>query len=242
MNCRTATLLVALMAATARAAEDHAAAQQGEHGQHATGESSGAPQGESDRQHVPPAAPQRPMPEIPKEKMIELMQMADNAPLGMVLLDQLEWRDAEHGDVLAWNGFAWYGNDYDKAWLKLEGEYSEGDYTNRTELLWDRIITRRWSSQLGARHDNYFGPGPARTWAAFGVQGLAPYWFEIEATGYVGEEWRTAMRLSAELELLMTQRLILQPRFELNVYGRSDPDNGIGSGPVRYGAGPAPAL
>jgi copper resistance protein B len=133
--------------------------------------------------------------------------------------------------AMSWRGTAWPGgNDYDKAWLKLEGEYSEGDFTNRTELLWDRIIARRWSSQLGVRHDHYFGTGPSRAWAAFGVQGLAPYWFEIEATAYVGGEGRTAMRLSAEYELLMTQRLILQPRFELNVYGKDDPDNGIGSG------------
>ena len=69
-----------------------------------------------------------------------------------------------------------------------------------------------------------------RTWAAFGIQGLAPYWFELDLTGYVGEEGRTALRLSAEYELLLTQRLVLQPRLEANLYGKSDEARGIGSG------------
>jgi uncharacterized protein involved in copper resistance len=108
MKCLTATLLFALTAARAHAAESESAVQQGEHGQHASGESTGSPPSESEREHVPPGPPQRPMPALSKEEMIELMRMEDNAPLGMVLLDQLEWRNAQHGDVLAWNGLAWW--------------------------------------------------------------------------------------------------------------------------------------
>jgi len=65
-------------------------------------------------------------------------------------------------------------------------------------------------------------PGP--------VQGLAPYWFEVEATGYVGDQGRTALRLAAEYEVLLTQRWVLQPRIEANLYGKEDPDLGIGRG------------
>ncbi|EQD70574.1 Copper resistance B precursor, partial [mine drainage metagenome] len=85
-----------------------------------------------------------------------------------------------------------------------------------------------WDSTLGVRHD--FGNGPGRNWAAFGVQGLAPYWFDIEATGYVGAGGRTAARFKAEYELLITQRLILQPEFEANLYGKPDPAWRLGSG------------
>ncbi|MFM9768094.1 copper resistance protein B, partial [Streptomyces scabiei] len=71
---------------------------------------------------------------------------------------------------------------------------------------------------------------PGRNWLAFGVQGLAPYWFEVEATGYVGEQGRTALRLAAEYEVLLTQRWVLQPRVEANLYGKEDPELGIGRG------------
>ena len=112
--------------------------------------------------------------------------------------------------------------------LKSEGERIAGDLDARSELLWDHVAARWWSLQAGIRHD--LGEGPSRTWAAFGVQGLAPYWFEVEATAYVGEQGRTAARFSAEYELLITQRLVLQPRFEVSFFGKSDPRNGIGSG------------
>jgi copper resistance protein B len=82
--------------------------------------------------------------------------------------------------------------------------------------------------QSGVRHD--FGAGPSRTWAAFGVQGLAPYWFEVEATVYVGDAGRSAARLVGEYELLLTQRWILQPKMELNLYGKQDAQNQVGSG------------
>jgi copper resistance protein B len=67
-------------------------------------------------------------------------------------------------------------------------------------------------------------------WLAVGVQGLAPYFFEVEATAYFGEGGRTAARFSAEVDLLLTQRPILQPELELNAYGKADPERGLGSG------------
>ena len=73
-------------------------------------------------------------------------------------------------------------------------------------------------------------PGPAQTWAAVGVQGLAPYWFNVEATAYVGAAGRTHFRFETEYELLLTNRLILQPLVEVEVYGKSDPERGIGTG------------
>lgn len=94
--------------------------------------------------------------------------------------------------------------------------------------LWDRIVSRWWNLQAGVRHD--FGEGPSRDWVAVGVQGLAPYFFDVEATAYLGDSGRTAARFSAEYDLLFTQRLVLQPQFEVNLYGKDDPANRIGSG------------
>ena len=157
------------------------------------------------------------------------MDMFDAAPLGMLLIDRLEYFDARDADGVALDAQAWYGNDANKLWLKAEGERSGGRLQGlRTEALWGRPIAAYWDTQLGVRHD--FGAGPDRTWAAFGVQGLAPYWFEVQATVYVGQSGRTALRLDSEYELLLTQRLILQPRFEVNFYGRNDPQRHIGSG------------
>ena len=62
------------------------------------------------------------------------------------------------------------------------------------------------------------------------MQGLAPYWFETQATFYAGEQGRTALRLEASYELLFTQRLILEPKLELNLYGKDDPQRGVSSG------------
>ena len=95
-------------------------------------------------------------------------------------------------------------------------------------MLFGRQIARWWDLVAGVRQD--FEPGPARTWAAFGVQGLAPYWFEIELTGYVGAEGRTQQRGEVEYELLLSNRLVLQPQFEVELIGKSDPERGIGAG------------
>jgi copper resistance protein B len=94
--------------------------------------------------------------------------------------------------------------------------------------LYGRAIRRWWDVLVGVRQD--FRPGPARTWAAVGVQGLAPYWFEIEATAYIGESGRTHFRFETEYELLLTNRLVLQPLVELEIYGKSDPERRIGAG------------
>ena len=184
--------------------------------------------GESERNHVAPDAPQHFMGDMSPEQMIDLMQMNDDAPYGKLQVDQLEWRDGDAADVQAWDLDAWFGNDYNKLWLETEGEWSDGNADGRAELNWDRIISPWWSFQTGVRED--FGSGPSRTWIGFGVHGLAPYFFDVDASVYVGDEGRTAARFSGEYELLITQRLVLQPKLELQAFGKADPENGIGSG------------
>ncbi|HET8554681.1 MAG TPA: copper resistance protein B [Rhodanobacteraceae bacterium] len=157
------------------------------------------------------------------------MHMLDDAALGMLLIDRLEYFDGRDGNGVALDAQGWYGTDANKLWFKAEGEHSAGRLQDlRTEALWAHPIGIYWNTQLGVRHD--FGAGPGRTWAAFGIQGLAPYWFDVEATLYVGQAGRTAFRFESEYEMLITQRLILQPSFEVNFYGRDDPQLGIGSG------------
>ena len=179
--------------------------------------------------HVAPAAPATQMPAMSSREMTRMMEMNDAAALGKLLVDQLEWREGDGMSGPAWDAQAWYGTDFNKLWLKTEG-MRLGSTTEdaRAELLWDRIFSPWWSAQAGARH--YFGTGPSRNWLAVGVQGLAPYFFAIEATAYVGDAGRTAARFRAEYELLFAQRLILQPELEVNAYGKDDPERQIGAG------------
>ena len=158
------------------------------------------------------------------------LHMADEHLFASVLVDRLEWAKGNDSNAAAYDAQAWFGSTYNKFVIKAEGEAEKGKvHDARTELLWGHAIATYWDTQLGIRNDAGYGR-PARNWLAFGVQGLAPYWFEVEATGYVGTEGRTALRLAAEYELLITQRLILQPRIEANFYGKNDPAVGIGSG------------
>lgn len=160
---------------------------------------------------------------------IQGLHMHGSAPFGMLLIDQLEAFHGRDANGQSWEAEGWYGNDENKLWVRTEGERSRGKPEDgNLEAFWNRNVATFWSTQLGVRHD--FGEGPGRTWAAFGVQGLAPYWFELEATGYVGANGRTAARLRADYEMLFTQRLILQPEAEVNLYGKNDPQRRIGSG------------
>lgn len=198
------------------------------HGQH------GAPAAPPTSMPAAPALP--PGPADPAAYLARLeampmtgMDMADDRRFGKVLINQLEWTHADGVSGQAWDAQAWYGGDFNRLLLRSEGARSAGHLQEGDiEALWSHAIATFWDSTLGVRHD--FGNGPSRNWAAFGVQGLAPYWFDIEATGYVGAGGRTAARFKAEYELLFTQRLILQPEFEANLYGRSDPARGLGSG------------
>jgi copper resistance protein B len=146
-----------------------------------------------------------------------------------VLFDQLEWQSADGIDVLNANTKGWIGGDRNRLWFRAEGDGTDGRVQNaEAHALLGRQIARWWDVVGGVRQD--LRPGPAQTWAAVGLQGLAPYWFEIHVTGYVGASGRTQLRAEAEYELLLTNRLRLQPRVEANVFGKSDPERRTGAG------------
>ncbi len=157
------------------------------------------------------------------------MEMADDAVHVNVLLDRLEQFHSTRGNGQAVDAQAWAGGDSDKLWLKVDGERAGGKLgATRTEALWNHAIATYWGLQAGARHD--FGDGPGRNWASFGFQGLAPYWFDVQATAYVGEGGRTALRFEGEYDLRITQRLVLQPDVKVSLYGKNDPERDIGAG------------
>jgi copper resistance protein B len=145
------------------------------------------------------------------------------------LLDQFEGRIG--GDKsFRYEGQAWAGTDRNRLWFKSEGEVTgSGRFEDGIhEALYDRPISPYFDLQAGIRYD--IDSDPSRGWAALGIQGLAPQWFDVEATAYVSDAGHLAARLRSSYELLLTQRLILEPEVELNVYSKSDPDRAIGRG------------
>ena len=153
----------------------------------------------------------------------------DNRVNFFVLFDKLEWQSGDGTSALHWDNAGWIGRDLDRLWFRTEGDRdADGVEHAEAEVFYGRAISRWWDVVGGVRQE--FRPGPARTWAAIGVQGLAPYWFEVQATAYVGESGRTHFRVETEYELLLTNRLILQPLVEVDVYGKSDEARGIAAG------------
>lgn len=158
------------------------------------------------------------------------MEKSDQIAFGKALVNELEFLSGNEGEGYAWQFQGTYGGDRDKLWLRTQGLKIDGrqvDPTTDVEALWWRGYSPFWGTQLGVRQD--FGPG-AHTWIAFGVEGLAPYWFEVQATGYVGDDGRLSARLKASHDLLFTNRLILTPGLESNVYSKAEPERGLGTG------------
>jgi copper resistance protein B len=146
-----------------------------------------------------------------------------------LIADQLEGRFGRENSF-RWNAEAWTGTDSNRFWLKSEGETdSQGKVEDgQHELLYARPITSFFDLQAGVRSDIDSRSG--RNWAALGVEGLAPLFFHVSATGYASSSGHYAAKLEGNYDLLLTQQLILQPELELNFYSKADPRRGLGSG------------
>ena len=153
------------------------------------------------------------------------------------IVNQFEGRVNGGTPELRWSGEAWAGTDYDKFWLKTEGfRRADGSIDDGLhEFLYDRAIATYWDVQAGIRAD--IDSQPSRTWGAFGIQGLAPQFFDVEATAYVSDQGHLAAKLEGYYDLLITQRLILQPQAEANFYSKADAARRVGTGLAELDAG-----
>jgi len=153
----------------------------------------------------------------------------DNPIVTKVMFDQLEIHNEDGANPLVIEAQAWIGKDLNKFWLKTDFEQRDGEIEEaEVQALYSRAIAPYWDLQIGIRHD--IQPTPTQTWGVLGIQGLAPYFFEVDAALFVGESGKTALRVAAEYELLFTQSLILSPEVEVNIYGQNDWETGVGSG------------
>lgn len=161
-------------------------------------------------------------------------QVMDRAIYTYVALNELEYAPGLEQEPVAMDAELWTGGDYNRLWLKAEGEHStvesEGEY--EIQALYGRFVAAFWDAQVGVRLDAARSGGATETRAhlALGLQGLAPYWFEVESTLFVSQDGDVSARLEAGYDLLFTQRLILEPEFESTVAIQEVPEWGTGSG------------
>jgi copper resistance protein B len=189
----------------------------------------GTSQGQATGQ-VPPTIP----PVTPEDRAaafpdVTVAPVQDAAMHSLVLLDRFEWQHRDGQGGPSWEALGWVGGDLNRFWFRAEGDTEQGRVAEaEAHAFYGRAIARWWDLVAGIRQD--VRPGSPQTWVAVGVQGLAPYWFDVEATAYVGAGGRTQVRFETEYELRFTNRLILQPLVELNVYGKADPERRRGAG------------
>ncbi|NWG54731.1 MAG: copper resistance protein B [Hydrogenophilaceae bacterium] len=149
---------------------------------------------------------------------------------GAIMIDQLEAAFTDDHDGYAWNAQAWYGGDINRVWIKTEGEgvIDEEIEDAELQLLYSRAVAPYWDVQTGVRQ--VYTPDADRTDLVVGVQGLAPYWFEVNAAAFLSTEGELRARAEAEYDLRLTQRLILQPSVEVNLSAEDIPEMEIGAG------------
>lgn len=151
-------------------------------------------------------------------------------PGSMVLFDLAEYQARKGGDGYRWEGEAWFGGDIDRQLIKTEGEGSFGKPIEDFEVqaLYSRAISPFWNAHLGLRHD--IVRNPSRTYAVVGVEGIAPYWFHLTGQLFLSDKGDLRARLEGSYDERITQRLIFQPRAELNFSAQDMPSIGVGAG------------
>lgn len=174
-------------------------------------------------QEMPGTAPHQ-MTEMELERKIRVFTLAD----------LLEYVPAGKGSIRA-DGLAWIGGDYNRIFLRLEADqpFESSDGETAVDVAYGRLVSPFWTALLGGRVEMR-GLGSAqrntRGLLALGFEGLAPYWFEMEPMLYVSNKGQISGEFATSVDLLFTQRLILQPRVETNFAIQKVPKLGIGSG------------
>ncbi len=177
----------------------------------------------------PPPTPEELAAAFPDLGGMDMQEHMGNARYFLLRADRFEAQDADGHTALAWEASASWGDAFNRLWLTSEGERGQGRTRHLdTRLYGSHAFARWWDATLGLRQQG--GAGPDRTFLSLGVQGLAPYFFEVGAAVHVGEGGRTALDVELEYEMRLTNRLILQPRLEMNAQGKADPQKGLGRG------------
>lgn len=160
----------------------------------------------------------------------------DDATYGQMLFDRLEYQAGDDEDVVLWDAQAWYGGDIDRLWIETEGEDlasgGGGGEVENFDIQYSHRFAPFWDLQAGLGYQTTYGPGPDRDRASVlvGLQGLAPYWFEVDANLRISEDGDASADLEAEYDWLLTQRWVLQARGETSYAFDEVEEFGVGEG------------
>ena len=160
----------------------------------------------------------------------QMMFEEGGQPFYQVMFNLAEVQARAGRNAYRWDGEAWFGGDINRLTLKSEGEgvFKDGVEAAEIQALYSRAIGPYFNLQAGVRYD--FKPNPSRTYAVIGFEGLAPYWFEVEGAAFLSDKGDLLGRLEGYYDQRLTQRLVLQPRVELNFSAQDVPENRIGAG------------
>lgn len=154
------------------------------------------------------------------------------------ITDRLEWQSRDGGDpAYVWDVFGYAGGDYNRLWIESEGEGTFDEKVDEADLqvLYSRAITPYWNLQTGVRYE--FKPDPSRAFFVLAAEGLNVYYNEVEADLYVSEDGDLSGLLEVEYDGFLTQRLVAQPRAEVNWQAQDVPEYGLGAGITSYEVG-----
>ena len=152
------------------------------------------------------------------------------------MLDRAEYRTGRARDGYHWQGEGWIGGDLNRFALKTQGEGRFGRRADEAEVqaLYWRALDPWFNLEAGVRQDVQRG---GRTYAVVGVDGLAPYWFEVGAQAFLSDRGEASARLEGSCDQRITQRLILQPAIEVNLSAQDVARERVGAGLVDVEAG-----
>lgn len=141
---------------------------------------------------------------------------------------EIDFGSNDGADQATWDADAWVGGDRNKLWLKSEGEAEDGDLEQaELQVLYSRNIATFFDAQVGGRQD--FEPR-GTTYLVAGIQGLAPYLLETDLAGFVSQDGDVSARFEQTFDILLSQRLILEPHLETNVQFQDVPERGLAAG------------
>ena len=160
----------------------------------------------------------------------------DDRVFSFTLVELLDYRVSDTGrDEIGWDAQGWVGSDDHKLWWKTEGDaVFDGPDVGAADLqlLYATPATAFWYFQVGLQLEEAWRPGRTheRFAAVVAMQGIAPYRFDLEPALFITDDGDVLPQLTASYNVYLTQRLVLQPRMELNASLQDVPEEALGAG------------
>lgn len=159
--------------------------------------------------------------------------MFNDDPLLSKVMAEFELFEEAGETALEWDVDIWIGRDLNKVWIKTAGERVGSEFEDANiEIVNSRAISAYWDHQFGLRQDlgAESNSGKNRTWVSYGFIGTAPYFVEVDARLFVGEESSSQILIELEREIMLTQEWVLTPELDIVANGRSNRQYNEGSG------------